>query len=158
MSSRATIAMAIAEEKLVDEKARAEIGRYYQWTRERRARVLAKWSESQLTQTETDVKSVKTLDSVKTLESDALSKTTPRTAPHIEAEMKSLTSAVAPARADKSKDKEKVSPESKNRHEFVSSALDAQLRDASARCERARQSVEHLRGLEPPKFPSRNGE
>jgi hypothetical protein len=144
--------MAIAEEKLVDEKARAEIGRYYQWTRERRARVLAKWSESQLTQTETDVKSVKTL------ESDALSKTTPRTAPHIEAEMKSLTSAVAPAQADKSKDKEKVSPESKNRHEFVSSALDAQLRDASARCERARQSVEHLRGLEPPKFPSRNGE
>ena len=71
---------------------------------------------------------------------------------NLEAEMKSLTAtAAAPAKPSAGNDGV-TTPE---RKEAVSASLDAALKDASLRAERARHSVEALEALAPPDFPSR---
>ena len=134
----------------MEARAGADMDKYYEWTRERRARVLERW-ESAERDREKPPPTV-------SLSSDAPSTTVTKTSvaksdpAHLEAEMKSLTaSAAAPARKGEGDDGV-TTPEQK---EAVSASLDAALEEASLRAERARHSVEALEALAPPEFPSR---
>jgi hypothetical protein len=147
-----------AEEALETEvRASADIDKYYEWTRQRRARVLARWADAERDREKPPPTEPSSSDAASatsgvardvsiTAPASSVTKSDPA---NIEAEMKSLTATAA--KNGKGKDGV-TTPE---RKEAVSASLDAALKDASLRAERARHSVEALEALAPPKFASR---
>ena len=146
---RQRIQGAVAEEKNATQTASLDIDKYYEWTRERRARVLEKWAETQYGQLDTKKTETKVTAEHKS--------TTPpkKDIPAVEPDMKGLTSVVPEESTDENSRSTNSTPD---RKEFVESSLDAALADASGRYDRARQSVEELEALVPLKFTSRKDE
>ena len=152
-----------AEEALETEvRASADIDKYYEWTRQRRARVLARWADAERDREKpppTEPSSSDAASATSGVAPDVFitapaSSVTNSDPANIEAEMKSLT-ATAAAAAPPGKGKGKDGVTTPERKEAVSASLDAALKDASLRAERARHSVEALEALAPPKFSSR---
>ena len=155
---RARAAAAVSEARETEARAGADIDKYYEWTRERRARVLARWADAERDREKPPPTVPPSRDAPSAtagVVADApapASSVAKRGPANLEAEMKSLTAtAAAPAKPSAGNDGV-TTPE---RKEAVSASLDAALKDASLRAERARHSVEALEALAPPDFPSR---